>query len=107
MRAIILTLAATSLLFQAAVGAQAPSLPTPESVLGYRAGADYKIATYDETVDYFQKLDAASDRMTMMRGRHVDAGAHLLLRADLVGGRTSRRSIATARSRGGWRIRRV
>lgn len=42
-------------------------LPTPESVLGYRVGADYKIATYDETVDYFQKLDAASDRMTMMR----------------------------------------
>ena len=67
MRAIILTLAATSLLLQAAVAAQAPSLPTPESVLGYQVGADYKIATYDETVDYFQKLDAASDRMTMMR----------------------------------------
>ena len=67
MRAIILTLAATSLVLQAAVGAQTPSLPTPESVLGYRVGADYKIATYDETVDYFQKLDAASDRMTMMR----------------------------------------
>lgn len=43
------------------------TLPTPESVLGYRVGADYKIATYDETVAYFQKLDAASDRMTMMR----------------------------------------
>ena len=63
----MLTLAATSLVLQVAVGAQAPSLPTPESVLGYRVGADYKIATYAETVDYFQKLDAASDRMTMMR----------------------------------------
>ena len=67
MRAILITLAATSLVLQAVVGAQAPTLPTPESVLGYRVGADYKIATYDETIDYFQKLDAASDRMAMMR----------------------------------------
>jgi murein tripeptide amidase MpaA len=43
------------------------SLPTPESVLGYRVGADYRVATYDETVAYFHKLDAASDRMTMMQ----------------------------------------
>lgn len=50
----------------ASPGAQS-SLPTPESVLGHRVGADYKVATYDETVAYFQKLDAASDRMTMMQ----------------------------------------
>ena len=48
------------------VGAQS-SLPSPESVLGYRVGADYKVATYDETVAYLQKLDAASERMVMMR----------------------------------------
>jgi Zinc carboxypeptidase len=47
-------------------GAQS-ALPTPESVLGHKVGADYKIATYDETVEYFQKLDAASDRMQMIR----------------------------------------
>jgi hypothetical protein len=46
---------------------QAQALPSPESVLGYRVGADYKLATYDETVDYFKKLDAATDRMTMYR----------------------------------------
>ncbi|MCC7125768.1 MAG: hypothetical protein IT178_13030 [Acidobacteria bacterium] len=55
------------LLAVAAPGAQS-ALPSPESVLGYRAGADYQLATYDETVAYFQKLDAASDRMQMMRG---------------------------------------
>jgi hypothetical protein len=43
------------------------ALPTPESVLGYQVGADFKLATYDETVAYFEKLDAASDRMQMMR----------------------------------------
>ncbi|MEZ5283954.1 MAG: M14 family metallopeptidase [Vicinamibacterales bacterium] len=43
------------------------ALPTPESVLGYRVGADYKLATYEETVAYFQKLAASSDRMTMLQ----------------------------------------
>src|SRR5262245_1863919 len=50
----------------ATVHTQPAALPTPESVLGHRAGADYKLATYDESVAYFQKLDAASDRMTMV-----------------------------------------
>lgn len=53
----------------AGVRTQAPALPTPESSLGFRPGADYKLATYEDVVAYFQKLDAASDRMTM-----VDAG---------------------------------
>jgi hypothetical protein len=44
-----------------------PGVPSPESVLGYTVGADFRLATYDETVAYFQKLDAASDRLTMMR----------------------------------------
>jgi hypothetical protein len=42
------------------------SIPTPESVLGFQPGADYKLANYDKVVDYFQKVDAASDRVTMM-----------------------------------------
>ncbi|MDH4065174.1 MAG: M14 family zinc carboxypeptidase, partial [Acidobacteriota bacterium] len=54
------------LLGLARTGAQS-ALPSPESVLGYRVGADYELATYDETVAYFQKLDAASDHMTMMQ----------------------------------------
>jgi hypothetical protein len=66
MRALSMLLAVW-LVAQPHTRAQVPSLPTPESVLGYRAGADYKIATYDETVGYFQKLDAVSDRMEMMR----------------------------------------
>ena len=105
MRAIIPTLAATSLLLQAAVDAQAPSLPTPESVLGYEVGADYKIATYDETVDYFQKLDAASDRMTMMRAGTSTQGRPTGWRRSRRRP-TSRRSIAIARSRAAWRGRR-
>ncbi len=43
-----------------------PALPTPDSVLGFRPGADYKLATYEDVVGYFQQLDAASDRMMMV-----------------------------------------
>ena len=67
MRALVQLLAIGGLALQPGLDAQPGVLPTPESVLGYQVGADYKIATYDETVAYFQKLDAASDRMTMMR----------------------------------------
>lgn len=56
----------------ASLTAQAPAvvaaaMPTPESVLGFEPGADYKLATYDETVGYFQALDAASDRMMLFQ----------------------------------------
>lgn len=49
------------------VGWGAPGLaaevPTPESVLGFRAGEDRKLADWTQIVDYFHKLDAASDRV--------------------------------------------
>ena len=36
-------------------------IPTPESVVGFAPGAEYKLATYDQTIEYFKELDAASD----------------------------------------------
>src|SRR5690348_14888067 len=41
-------------------------IPTPESVVGFAPGAEHKLATYDQTIEYFKKLDAASDRMTLV-----------------------------------------
>ena len=49
------------LLFANAVPAQV--VPTPESHLGFQVGADYKLAPWRTIVDYFTKLDAASDRI--------------------------------------------
>jgi hypothetical protein len=43
--------------------------PTPESVFGFKPGADYKLATYDQSVDYFKKLAASTKSMKI-----VDAG---------------------------------
>jgi hypothetical protein len=48
------------------VSAQSARIPTPESVFGFAPGAEHKLATYDQTIDYFKKLDAASDRMTLV-----------------------------------------
>jgi hypothetical protein len=47
------------------LAAQAP--PSPASVLGFEPGADFRLATYEQSVAYFQRLDAASDRVRMLR----------------------------------------
>src|SRR5215472_4414844 len=43
----------------AAAGAGASSIPTPESVIGFPVGEDFKLFTYDQSIDYFRKLAAA------------------------------------------------
>src|SRR5579884_2405891 len=40
--------------------AAATSLPTPESVIGFPLGADYKLFTYDQSIEYFKRLAAAA-----------------------------------------------
>jgi len=47
--------------------AQRPAqLPTPESVIGFPVGADYKLFTYDQSIDYFKRLAAASNRVKLI-----------------------------------------
>jgi hypothetical protein len=41
---------------------QSAALPAPESVFGFTAGADNKLATYDQSVTYFRKLAAAAPK---------------------------------------------
>jgi hypothetical protein len=57
-----------------AVAAAAPALapraleaqiPTPQSVIGFEVGADFELATYEQSLEYFQRLDAASDRLEL------------------------------------------
>jgi hypothetical protein len=40
--------------------------PTPESVLGYKPGADFHLATYEDSLGYFRKLAAASNRIKLV-----------------------------------------
>ena len=43
----------------------AAQIPTPESVLGQRVGADFFLATFEESIEYFEQLDAATDRLEL------------------------------------------
>ena len=45
--------------------ALAESVPTPESHLGYKPGADFHLAPWGQVVSYFEKVDAASDRVKL------------------------------------------
>ena len=42
------------------------AVPTPEAVLGQPVGADFFLATYDESLGYFRALAAASDRVELV-----------------------------------------
>ncbi|HTB11335.1 MAG TPA: M14 metallopeptidase family protein [Bryobacteraceae bacterium] len=52
------------LLFSSVLIAQ---VPTPESVLGHKPGDDFYLATYDESLGYFQKLAASTDKLKLVR----------------------------------------
>ncbi len=64
-RVAILVLAVGALIWSPAGMLRAQTLPTPESVLGYRPGADYHLTRYTESLAYFQKLAAASDKIRL------------------------------------------
>ena len=81
MRLIVGTLVISFALFAPVFTQQSPALPTPESSLGFKPGDDYKLATYDEAIDYFRKLDAASDRLTLVESGRTSVRPSVLFRA--------------------------
>ncbi|HEV1283962.1 MAG TPA: M14 metallopeptidase family protein, partial [Bryobacteraceae bacterium] len=50
-------------------------VPTPESVLGHKPGDDFFLATYDESLGYFQKLAASTDKLKLVRVGKTTRGA--------------------------------
>jgi hypothetical protein len=46
---------------------QAAAVPSPESVLGFQPGADYKLANYEQVVAYFQRVAEATDRVRLVQ----------------------------------------
>ncbi len=53
---------------------QAQTIPSPESVLGFQPGEDFQLATYEESLEYFQLLDAATDRMMLLKTGETSEG---------------------------------
>jgi hypothetical protein len=58
----------------AAGGLFAQTVPSPESVLGYKPGADYHLTRYTESLAYFQKLAAATDKLRLERVGRTSEG---------------------------------
>src|SRR5512142_1513421 len=66
-----LAIGAATLLMLAGIPRPTPAqtakpLPSPESVFGFAVGADYKLFTYDQSIDYFKRLSAASNRIRLI-----------------------------------------
>ena len=72
----------------------ASSVPSPASVFGFEPGADYKLATYDQSVAYFKKLAAASRYIEAVRSREDEPGAARCTTRSSRRRRTSRSSIS-------------
>ncbi|MGD9562231.1 MAG: M14 family metallopeptidase [Pyrinomonadaceae bacterium] len=51
------------ILFLFTLATTAQTIPTPKDTLGFTPGDDRKLASWAQVVDYFKKLDAASDRV--------------------------------------------
>lgn len=62
---ILFTLLLAVLSFSAVHAADATDIPSPESFLGHRVGADRKLAPWPKVVEYLRRLDAASDRISI------------------------------------------
>ncbi|HYO99184.1 MAG TPA: M14 family metallopeptidase [Pyrinomonadaceae bacterium] len=59
--------------------ATAAAVPAPQDVLGFRIGDDRKLASWASIVDYFRKLDAASDRLKFEELGKTTMGAPFVL----------------------------
>ena len=55
-------------------------IPKPEDTFGFQVGADYKLARYNQMLEYYDKLVASSDRIQMIEiGKSVMGRPMLLL----------------------------
>lgn len=55
-------------------------IPHPKDAFGHEVGADYKMADYDQMLDYYNKLAASTDRVQMIEiGKSVMGRPMLLL----------------------------
>ena len=60
------TIAATIAFTPIPARPQKPSLPTPDAAFGFPVGADYKLFDYEQSIAYFRRLAAASNRVKLI-----------------------------------------
>src|SRR5215203_4718670 len=78
------TMCAAVLLLAAAAGntggtAAQSTITSPQHQFGFEIGADYQLANYKQLAEYWRKLDAESDRMTVQEiGKTSEGRSHLM-----------------------------
>jgi len=80
MRRVVLSLIVAALLLgRASAPVAQQTVPSPRDVLGFTPGEDYKLADFRQLQDYFQKLDAASDRVRVSSAGTSTEGNDMLV----------------------------
>lgn len=57
---------------------RAQSVPKPEDVLGFKVGADYHLATYDQAIQYLQILEKNSPRLKLFTAGKTSMGKDMI-----------------------------
>lgn len=63
-----------AIILVAQVTSLAQTIPEPEEVLGFKVGADFHLATYEQSLEYFKRLDAASDNLQLVHAGKTSEG---------------------------------
>jgi hypothetical protein len=67
------------LLFVASVAHAQAKITSPKEFFGHNIGDDYWLATYDQFIDYWKKIDAESDRMQVLEiGKSAEGRPQLM-----------------------------
>jgi Zinc carboxypeptidase len=56
------------------LSAQSRLVPAPDASFGFKPGADYKLATYDQSIDYFRKLAATTKYLRLVEAGKTTQG---------------------------------
>jgi hypothetical protein len=74
-----LLLSAIVVLVAVAASAAAQGITSPKQQFGFNIGDDYQLASYDQFVEYWHKLDRESDRMKVVEiGKTAEGRPHLM-----------------------------
>lgn len=68
------SLIGAALLLSLSLQVQAQTIPTPASVIGFTPGDDFKLATYDQSIAYFRKLESVSDNIRVFQAGKTSQG---------------------------------
>jgi len=74
-----LTVSLVTLIAACSAIAQNDVIPTPESIIGFKLGSDYKLANWDQIAEYFYALDKASNKIKIVELGETEMGNTLLI----------------------------